>query len=311
MLRLIRAASILLLLGSPASALAASPCGQSVGVTAEQLSGMVDSLRQVEAFADSLVHDQAYVRSRGTLDRSLERIQRLTRPLPRPGLSTVLRWNTSNVGEGFAASALDSDLFVVQTFFGSYVQPYVSEHQDTRLDALLDPLDRLMDGQTRAALASSIDRLRHYQRKFGKGSVPLNWAETALYLGVFQHVPGFGPSAACGPGPWEPVAAYSPVYATIRNKSLVGVSVLELGARRYFFSEKWGTGGVSGLLRPAYASLGAAMASEHDGALENPFKGVERWGGFLAWGDIKLAVVGAHHPKLLVSKQLQYVKTFF
>lgn len=89
------------------------------------------------------------------------------------------------------------------------------------------------------------------------------------------------------------------------------VSLSEFGLRGYLFGEKWGRKGRIGLLRPAFWTMGLAVASGEDGALKWPWKGETRLGGFVSWGELKVAHVAGDNQRLLVSRQFQLVPWAF
>src|SRR5205085_7436920 len=127
---------------------------------------------------------------------------------------------------------------LVTNFVGSYYRECLGRDS---MAVRLEAIERVQDALLRRALDRANERLRRYEIKFGSRSVPLNWVELGLYQMAFQRLPGFGPSVTKGPGPWEPVASYSPAYATLRNEKPVGAALLELGTRHYNFWKGWGT----------------------------------------------------------------------
>ena len=309
MLRVIRVACVALWLTTAAGSATAASCAAPSRVTPQMVAALVDSVQVLTRdFADSLVQGPRYAQSRIRLDAALRRLRDLAVPAPTPGLKTVLRLGELPPGASPNAETAATALEDVKLFLGTYVQPLLRDHPSPRIESLMTPAMAILDSQTVTALERSETRLANYQRKFGPQSVPMNPLEAGLYILLLQRLPGFGPSAECGPGPWELVAAYSPVYVTISDKSVTSTSVAEGGLRHYLYGPKWGQGGLKGLLRPAYFSFGAALASEKDGALKSPFQGEARVGGFLAWGDLKVAYLGGSRPHLLISRQFQLVR---
>ncbi len=309
MLRLIQAACAACLLSISQIPSATASCAASTGVTPRMVATMLDSTDVlIREFADSLGHGPKFLQSRGRLDVAMRRLRDLATPAPNPGLKGVLRLGELPPGASPKAESADSALEDVKLFLGTFVQPLLRDHAPPRFQSLMDPAFAIIDTQATRALEGSEKRLANYERKFGPRSVPMNALEAGLYVLVMQRVPGFGPSAECGPGPWELVAAYSPVYVTISDKTLSSTSIAEAGFRYYLFGAQWAQSGLKGLLRPAWFSFGAALASERDGSLRSPFQGTSRVGGFLAWGDLKLAVLGGPHPRLLVSRQFQLIR---
>lgn len=311
MLRLIRPSCIALLLLVGPLAARAGGCGAPSSVTPKMLSAMVDSLQALSRdYGEALATGGDYQHSRAVFDSALARLRVSAAATPPADLRAELRLATMPPAAGDTAG-LRHDLATVEFFLGTYAQPYVRAIDSPRFEGLLGPSMAILDSESTQALAGGERRLANYQRKFGPQSVPLNPLEVGLYYAIFQRVPGFGPSAACGPGAWEVVASYSPVYATISNRSVATTSVFEGGLRHYLFGPAWGRGGLRGLLRPAYYSFGVAVSPELNQALASPLKGTERVGGFFAWGDLKLAYVGGSHPGLLVSRQLQVLRNVF
>jgi hypothetical protein len=157
--------------------------------------------------------------------------------------------------------------------------------------------------------------LRRLARKYGPGSAKLNALETVAAYGL-QRVgaKGFGVNATTGyPGPLEVVAAYTATYLTRSDDKTRLVSAAELGLRRYFFRESWGTGsGRLAWLRPSYMSFGVAIAGDSDEPLSSPFSGKQRYGGFLGWGDMKVAyLMMGSNKRLLITQQLQVIPWVF
>lgn len=175
---------------------------------------------------------------------------------------------------------------------------------------ILQPVTAFQAAQLDRSLANSAEILRKYERKFGPASARLNGAEVVLNYAL-QGVAGFGPNADGEPGPFEAIASYSPTYMTYAAGQARMVSASEFGLRRYIFNERWGTGGLNGLMRPAFITLGLAVASEEDGALRWPWKGESRLGAFFSWGELKVAYVHGDDQRLLVSRQFQLVPWVF
>ncbi len=208
------------------------------------------------------------------------------------------------------------DFLLVKQFVNTYHVPEslsaaVGEREAIRI---LDPLESAQDTlELIPSLQRSNERMRRYAIKYGPRSAVLNWLEVGMYLLFLQRMPGFGPTVHGGPGPLEPIAAYTTVNGTFADQDIMAISTLELGIRHYNFWGGWGEGqGVLGSrLKPAYFSFGAVVAAETDGVLTNPFRGEERWGGFLGWGDLKVVYLGGSEGRLMLSKQLQFIRNVF
>jgi len=175
---------------------------------------------------------------------------------------------------------------------------------------VLAAFDSLHEAKLNLSLATSMEKLRRYERKFGPGSAQLNIVEVLLSY-VVQQVPGFGPNSEGWPGPLELVAAYAPAYMTVVKRDPKAVSVGEAGIRAYIFAKGWGGSGIGGFLKPGHVSLGMAVTGEPDQALVEPWRGKARIGGFVAWGGAKVAYVGGAQSRWLVTRQLQLLPWVF
>lgn len=175
---------------------------------------------------------------------------------------------------------------------------------------ILAPWTALYRALLSQSLEDSLEKLRRFERKFGPGSAHLNGIELVANYGL-QRLPHFGPDENAWPGPLEAVAAYSPTYMTIADGSGRFVSVGEFGLRVYFFGETWGRDGLAGVLRPSFMTFGMAVAGESDGALKWPWQGSARLGGFVSWGQMKVAYVAGDEQRLLVTRQFQIVPWAF
>lgn len=175
---------------------------------------------------------------------------------------------------------------------------------------ILAPVTAFQLEELSISINNSIRVVRMYERKFGPNSARLNGAETILNYGL-QRVRWFGPNDDGEPGPLEAIASYSPTYMSYVDGKAVMVSASEIGLRRYFFGDHWGRRGIKGLMRPAFATLGLAVAGEKDGALQWPWQGDSRLGGFVSWGELKVAYVAGENRRLMVSRQFQIVPWVF
>jgi hypothetical protein len=106
------------------------------------------------------------------------------------------------------------------------------------------------------------------------------------------------------------VASYVPTYLPIGDGKARTVTVAELGLRSYIWREGWG-GREGGVLRPGYLSFGVALAGDDAPALAVPFRDSWRLGGFVGWGDAKVAVIGGGQPRVLVTRQVQLIPWTF
>jgi hypothetical protein len=181
---------------------------------------------------------------------------------------------------------------------------------EARADQILEPVSRFHLAQLEASIARSNDILARYERKFGPDSARLNGVEVVLNYGL-QRLPKFGPDPDGLPGSLEAIASYSPTYMTYVDGKARMISLSEFGLRGYLFGEKWGRKGRMGLVRPAFWTVGLAVASGEDGALKWPWKGRTRLGGFVSWGELKVAYVAGDDQRLVVSRQFQLIPWAF
>lgn len=167
--------------------------------------------------------------------------------------------------------------------------------------------------ETSASMKWDEEVLRRLARKYGPGSAKLNGLET-LAAYALQRTPGFGLDSTTGyPGPLEVVASYSASYLTRSDDKMRLVSAAEVGLRRYFFNEAWGSSsGRLAWLRPSYMSFGVALSGASDDPLTSPFQGESRVGPFFSWGDIKMAyLVTGPDKRFLITQQFQVIPWVF
>ncbi len=224
----------------------------------------------------------------------------------------VARWQRRAVVPGLGAGdAADLDslarLTVAELKFAMEGrQPPVS---DDSVDIILTPYTALQRGELQVSIATSLEKLNRFERKYGPEAPRLNLAEVGLNY-VAQWVPPFRPNADGWPSRFEIVASYVPSYLTIADEKARAVTVAELGLRSYLWQRGWG-GAVGGILRPGYLSVGVAVAGDRDGAFVSPLRGKARVGGFIGWGETKVAVIGGDERRLLITRQMQLLPWVF
>ena len=180
---------------------------------------------------------------------------------------------------------------------------------DDSIDTILAPLTALHLSELEVSIAQSLEKLNRFERKYGPDSPRLNIVEVGLNY-VAQWVPIFKPNTEGWPSRFEVVTSYVPLYLTVVDGKARPVTVAELGLRSYVWQRGWG-GSEGGALRPGYLSFGVAVAGDRDGAFVSPLKGTRRIGGFIGWGDIKLALLGGSERRLLLTRQFQMVPWVF
>ncbi len=233
-----------------------------------------------------------------------------------PGIATTLRSSQSDFvfrqdgPQGDLEASLQYVKAVSNGQLGRLLDEAVGPGQT---DRLLQPVNDLQVQQTRASLEQSMERLRHFEVKYGPNSARLNLLEAAVNHFLLRGIPAFGVDENGAPGPLELIMAYNTAYlnydknANSSNDFLL-LSAAELGLRHYFFNKGWGKGNY---LKPAYVSVGALLASEKSGFLRNPFDGGAQWGAFVSWGEFKLAYTFGDDNRLLLSKQFQVLPFLF
>jgi hypothetical protein len=205
-------------------------------------------------------------------------------------------------------SVLDTILMVVN---GELRDRLESRASASEIDRIRAPFDSLQSLQLRRALEESAEKLRRFELMYGPGSVRLNVVEALLNYGA-QWLPGFGVDAQGGPRPFEIVAAYTSAYFTYADERARAVSAAETGVRMYIFREGWGEEGLlKALLRPRHVAAGWAFAGPEDIALQAPWRGNNRTGPFINWGDLKVARITGGESRWLVTRQLQFVPLLF
>lgn len=159
--------------------------------------------------------------------------------------------------------------------------------------------------------ARSVKHLANYERKLGPQAPQLNGVEVLLNYTAQRWIPGFAPSIKRGPSPLELIANYVPSYASGVDRKAVAVSASEFGVRHYLFGDNWGKTGKEGIIKPAYWSLGALVASDKNGALSWPWDGRTRTGVFVGWGELKVGYIAGRKGSVLVTRQVQFIPYVF
>jgi len=187
------------------------------------------------------------------------------------------------------------------------VQPkLVADVGAERAHAVLAPVRELHNDILEQSKAEDMERLRRFSLKYGPGSPHLNVVETLANYAL-QSFSLFGVRADRSPGPLEFVASYATHDFTYARSKLQVASLGTVGLRYYMYTPGWG----SSPLRPAYVDAGVAVMGQRDGALITPWEGHSRVGGFVSWGDYRVAYVGGGERRLLMSRNLQLVHWLF
>ncbi|HEY0928575.1 MAG TPA: hypothetical protein VGE27_01545 [Gemmatimonas sp.] len=181
----------------------------------------------------------------------------------------------------------------------------------TRTRELFVPVDAFNSARRQQSLAESLERLRRFERKYGPDAPTRNIAEVGLNYAA-QWLPVFGPRPDESPSRLELSAAYVPTWISMPRKGTRSdaVSVAEAGLRVYIWRPGWG-GQEGGVLRPGHVTVGALVAGEGDGALESPFRGRSRLGGYVAWGNAKVGFIGGRDSRILVTRKVQLIPWTF
>jgi len=200
-----------------------------------------------------------------------------------------------------------TDSLIAKTDYDTYLRilsPIVIDYQGSIL---------------RQNLENYSESLRRYEIVYGSSAPKLNFLETSIYLGILQHVSGFGPTEDGGPGSLELILSYSTAYVSIYDTDTEDIiplnpvrSMFEIGLRKYLFREGWGSKEwKTKFLKPSYAALGLVVSGQQKGALTWPLSGKEKYGVFGAWGGIKLAYIFGDNGSFLLSKQLMTIPYLF
>jgi len=218
-------------------------------------------------------------------------VARAERPANAPGLAE------------YDGPALDTLAMIMAQELPRALEPLVGEDST---DRLLEPLEAFNFARRGASIAMSLEKLRRYERKYGPGSPRLNGVEVLLNYGA-QWLPGFRPNVEGWPGALEVIASYVPMYLTVVDGNGRAIAVAELGLRRYLWNKDFG----NSFLKPAYLSLGLAVAGERDAVLASPLRGDPRFGAFFGWGEAKIAWVGGSEKRVMFTRQMQLVPWVF
>lgn len=231
---------------------------------------------------------------------------------PQATLAQVARFRRREVVPGLGAGDA-ADLDTLTRLTVAELQRAMEMRQppvpDDSIDTILAPITALHLNELHVSLAQSLEKLNRFERKYGPDSPRLNVVEVGLNY-VAQWVPLFKPNAEGWPSRYELVTSYVPLYLTVVDGNARAVTIAELGLRGYIWQRGWG-GSQGGVLRPGHFSFGVSLAGDQDGAFVSPLKGTRRVGGFVGWGDTKLAVLGGPKRRVLFTRQFQMVPWVF
>ena len=184
---------------------------------------------------------------------------------------------------------------------------------EERSRSLRKPITEFQTEDLKLAMDRNDVRLSRFRQKFGPGAPRLNVLEVGFAY-LLQGVPGFGPGPK-GPGPLEPVCAYSTSYVMVYNGAdipgqLMISSAWETGLRWYWFGASDSPYSFWSLLKPSYLSIGAAFSSRrewfflaHDEAWDPGF--------FVDIGGFKSAVLFGDEIRVFLGRQFQLVPYLF
>jgi len=188
------------------------------------------------------------------------------------------------------------------------IRAAIGDTLNTRFVRVTETAKALLRRDVRyAALA----RLGRYERKLGLQSARLNGIEVLMNYAAQRWVPGFTPTAANGPSPWEMVASYVPTYVFVVSGKAQTVSASELGIRRYMFGSRFAAPGWRGMLWPAYWSAGVLVAGQGSGTFDWPLPTASQTGFFASWGSLKVGYILRRHGQWLATRQLQFIPMLF
>jgi len=209
-------------------------------------------------------------------------------------------------------SPIEADNQFLKGFYNGFLEEAMNQRHDPESESIKDAVQEFRNQQLQLAEKETLRRLHGFEVKYGPGSPTLNFLEVVenFYL---QRLPMFRPGKD-GPGAWEMVSAYSTTYITTVQGQAKGMSVIEVGLRRYNFSYDAETKlGLSSYLIPRYWTGAFVIGDGEDGALRWPLSGKPRFGGSLSWGDLKVAYLydTGDRWRLLVSRQLQLIPHVF
>jgi len=243
-------------------------------------------------------------------------VEEVAANLCRPGLMTLSRRNRAQYAFGSLAAHELSRLQVATDRVRQIANDYIYESLsfavgEATADGIFEPLTDYHRAILSESLGHNLEKMRRFEKKFGPRAPRLNGLEVVVNL-FLQPVPGFYPTDEKGPGPLEIVASYDTAYLTVVDEEPELISTAGFGIRYYLLGDGWGEeDGFTGFLKPGYLSLGVLVAPEEDGALVWPWQGEERLGGFLTWGELKLAYVGGDEDRFMVSREFQMVPWLF
>lgn len=307
---------VALVANTPPASLGGQPAPNADSLRARFARQTIDSLVQAMRVADSLLDART---SAPPLHAKLQDVlSRLTRPdigaRPLPDL-VAERARFSDVARRRVLALTSVEAAAIDTLAAlaeqSIRRPLAEAAGAPRARELFVPVDAFNSARRRQSLSESLERLRRFERKYGPDAPTRNLAEVGINYAA-QWLPLFGPQSDESPSRFELAAAYVPTWISLPRKGIRSnaISVAEAGLRVYIWKPGWG-GREGGILRPGHITVGALAAGAEDGALESPFRGISRFGGYVAWGNAKIGVIGGRHSRVLVTRKVQLLPWTF
>jgi hypothetical protein len=293
-----------------------APAPDSSAIATRFARQTIDSLVRSLATADSLLDAPT---SAPPLHAKLEDLfSRLTRPdIGRRPLQDLVadRARFVDVARRRVRALTAAEAAAIDTLAAlaeqSVRRPLAAAAGAARTRELFIPVDAFNSARRRQSLAESLERLRRFERKYGPDAPTRNIVEVGLNYAA-QWLPVFGPQADESPSRLELSAAYVPTWISMPRKGVRSdaITVAEAGLRVYIWKPGWGAQ-EGGVLRPGHVTVGALVAGARDGALESPFRGQSRFGGYVAWGNAKIGFIGGRDSRILVTRKVQLLPWTF
>lgn len=263
----------------------------------------------------------AFLQQLPKLDRELARSRAFVKALEssvegRPDLLAVARAR-GRASDVFGADlteqgSIQQSLRYLLSAYGTFFRPALDTILSPDSARLVEkPVDGFRSADLVAARDRNLERIRHYEIKYGPGSAKLNAVETLLNFGT-QRLWPFKPGAD-GVSRFEMVAGYSTSYATVVEGEATAISAAEFGLRIYNWGYRDEPSTLAQASSPRYWTLAVAVGARDDGALEWPWERKPRIGPAIGWGEFKLAYLHAkaNDWRVIVSRQMQLLPHLF
>lgn len=230
-------------------------------------------------------------------------------------LRQVLRWDRRSTS-AMVQPAVQGSMLAFRQIVTSRLDSVLRDSLgDDSTRTCLAPVEAFRDRFQELSQQTLTDRLRRYEVKYGPEAPKLNAVEVLVnYLA--QWVWPFAGTEA-GPSPFELVTSYSAADLAVSSMDSAGTHVTlasgtQLGVRVYLFGPGRGSGSrIDRFLKPTHVAFGVVSMNESTQGLNGPFEGHQQVGGFLSWGNARVAFAGGSNWRLMLSVGSQLLPYLF